>query len=743
MNEDYLDPNPIESTRSEKVWRVVRRVAAVLALLMLVAIVFIYWPEREDLAYLAAAGEKYNVRILRDEWGVPHIFGETDVDAAYGLAYAHAEDDFLTTQQTLLAARGELATVYGRDAAPNDYMVRLLRIADVIEAEYPNLSTETRAIAEAYADGLNHYAALHEADALVGLFPVTGGDIIAGSIHKSPLFFGLDSTLSELFAETRQSEVSPRFAEPVAGENSAGSDHDLCRQNQFAGSSCFPGSNVLAVNGNRSANGETFLAVNAHQPWTGPVAWYEAHVHSEEGWDMVGALFPGMPVLAHGYNRHLGWGFTVNYADRTDVYVLEMNPDNPNQYRFDGEWRELERRPAPITVRLLGRLRITVKEEVLWSVYGPVVQQDHGTYAVRYVGMGRAGLFEQLYRMNKATNFAEWLAAMEMLEIPTFNTGYADKEGNIFYVYNGLMPIRDPHYDWQLYLPGNTSETLWTETLPFADLPQVMNPASGFLVNTNHTPFAATIGPENPDPADYSPTFGIETDLNNRAMRALTLFGEDPAITEAEFKAYKYDMVYDPDSQLGDFLRRLFALSLPAGDRYHDAREMLKTWDLATNPENTGAALAILTTYTLDFEEVENLTDEQIEMAFVETVDRMLEEFGRVDVPWSEVNRLRRGEVDLGLGGGPDILHAIVGNLAEDMRFVGRQGDAYVALVTWDAAGNVTARNIHQFGSATLDEASPHYADQAPLFARRELRPVWMDEAVIRAHLEREYRPGE
>jgi penicillin amidase/acyl-homoserine-lactone acylase len=742
MNETYLDPDPIEPTRREKIMRVIRPVAAILALLMLVAIVIIYWPEREDLAYLASAGEPYTVRILRDEWGVPHVFGETDADAAYGLAYAHAEDDFLTIQQTLLAARGELATVFGQGAAPNDYMVHLLRIADVVEVEYPNLSPETRAISEAYAAGLNHYAALHEADALIGLFPVTGRDIIAGSIHKSPLFFGLDSTLAELFAETRQSEVSPRFPEPVAA-TASGNNHDLCSANPMNTGICFPGSNVIAVNENRSANGETFLAVNAHQPWTGPVAWYEAHVHSEEGWDMVGSLFPGMPVLAHGYNRDLGWGFTVNYADRTDVFVLEMNPNNPNQYRFDGEWRELESRPAPISVRLLGRLRITIEEEVLWSVYGPVVRQDHGTYAVRYVGMGRAGIFEQLYRMNKATNFAEWSAAMETLEMPTFNTGYADREGNIFYVYNGLIPIRDPHYDWQLYLPGNTSETLWTETLPFADLPQVLNPSSGFVVNTNHTPFAATLDPENPDPDDFSPTLGIETDLNNRAMRALTLFGEDPAVTEAEFKTYKYDMTYDPDSQLADFLRRVFALNLPTGDRYHDAREMLKNWDLTTTPENTGAALAILTYYALDYEEVENLTDEQIEIAFIETVDRMREEFGRVDVPWSEVNRLRRGEVDLGLGGGPDILHAVVGELSADMRLVGRQGDAYVLLVTWDAAGNVTARNIHQFGSATLDETSPHYADQAPLFVRRELRPVWMDEADIRAHLEREYRPGE
>ena len=701
-----------------------------IALLLLLAVAYLFWPEQDDLAYLATSGQGYDVEILRDTWGVPHIFGQTDADVAYGLAYAHAEDDFLTIQQTLAAARGTLAAHYGQDAAANDYMVQLLRVADVVDNQYPTLSPEVRAICEAYADGLNHYAALHQADALPGLFPITGRDIVAASVHKAPLFYGLERTLAELFADTRQNSVSTHTGDP-AGLSYYQTLTDL-------------GSNSFSVNPARSANGETFLAINSHQPWTGPVAWYEAHLHSNEGWDAVGALFPAAPTIVHGHNRDLGWAFTVSHADRVDVYVLDTNPDNPNQYRFDGQWRDLEVRQADITVKLLGRLRWTVQREVLWSVYGPVIRQEHGTYAVRYAGMGQAGIFEQLYRMNKARNFQEWQNAMRLLALPTFNVNYADREGNIYYLYNGLLPLRDPAYNWQQYLPGNTSATLWTSYLPFDQLPQILNPASGFLFNTNSTPYQATIGPENPDPAGYPPSFGIETTLNNRALRALALFGGDNAISEVDFYSYKYDMAYAPDSLMGDFQRRLQLIPPPAG--YEAALALVQNWDRRVDPDSRAAALAILSYYFLsnsfDAVDLAQISDQAISDAFVQAVELLMDNYGQVNVAWSEVNRLQRGPVDLGLGGGPDVLHAVYGQLNDEGRLVGTAGDSYVLMVTWDPAGNVHSRSIHQFGTATLDESSPHYADQAAWFVRRQLKPVWLDEAEIRAHLERAYRPG-
>lgn len=716
-----------------------RRIVLTLAVLLGLAAAFLFWPVREDLSALAAVGARYDARILRDSWGVPHIFGQTDPDVAYGLAYAHAEDDFLTIQQTLLAGRGQLASVEGPDSAPIDYFVHLLRIWEVVDARYEtDLSPEARALMAAYADGLNHYAALHAAEALPGLFPLTGRDIVASSMLKAPLFFGLDDTLAELYKDTRQQPVSTRTLTDLSG---------------LPGLTGMPiaNSNTFAVAPSRTANGETFLAINSHQPWTGPVAWYEAHLHSEAGWDAVGGLFPGTPVIIHGHNRDLGWAFTVSHPDLTDVYVLEINPENPNQYRFDGEWRDLEVREATLTVKLLGNLKWPVKQEVLWSVYGPTVRRPHGTYAIRFPGMDQLGIFEQLYRMNKARSLEEWQAAMRMGQLTMFNVGYADRAGNIYYLYNGRLPIRTAGYDWTQYLPGNTSETLWTETLPFDDLPQVLNPPAGFIQNANSSPFTTTVGLGNPDPGRYAASLGIDLEMTNRSLRMLELLSADPEITAADFLAYKFDMAFSDASDLAVYQRMLAEAPPPAEAEVRAAIEVVRRWDRRVDPENPAAALMVLTMHFLHERTDQRVdgwvghvvTRPELMEAFAASVAHLQKHFGRVDVPWAEVNRLVRGELTLGLGGAPDVLHAVYGELQADGRLTGIAGDCYVLLVTWDQAGRVSAQSIHQYGAATLVPRSPHYADQAPLFARRELKPVWLDEAEIRAHLEREYRPGE
>ena len=710
---------------------------------MIAGYIFIPGPT-PDLSEYARINGEYDVRILRDTWGIPHIFGKTDPDAAFGLAYAHAEDDFATIQQILLATRGKLATVYGPDAAPNDYMVQLLRIWDVVEAGYArDLQPDTRAVLEAYAEGLNTYAALHPDEILTpDLYPVRGIDIAAGSVHRSPLFFGIDGVLGDLFNEERQSEVA------VFGQTSSRWPENTTGEDTLAWAKSIAGSNTFALGPSRTTDGSTMLAVNSHQPWEGPVAWYEAHVRSEDGWDMTGALFPGAPVIIQGHNRDLGWSFTVNDPDLIDVYVLEINPDNEYEYRFDGEWRELEVRTTSLAVNLIGNLTIPVKQEFLWSVYGPVVRQPHGTYAIRYAGFGRVDIWEQLYRLNKATNFDEWRSAMRGGGLPMFNVAYADRAGNIFYAYNAFLPIRQEGWDWSLYLPGTSSETLWTEILPFDDLPQVLNPASGFIQNANSTPFE-TSASDNPDPADYSPTFGIETYMTNRSLRLHELLGREGLLTFDDFIAAKWDMQYSERSDVAGYVGVITSAGFSDPDEIA-AQALLSGWDLRVDPDNRAAALAVLTlSYINDsygpFRPSSmvglDTPDEVVLAAFSQAVDLLLANFGRIDVQWMEVNRLQRGDLDIGLGGGPDILHAVYGILGADGRMHGIAGDGVVYLVRWLPDGSVDSYSIHQYGSATLDASSPHFADQALLFANRILRPAWYDEADILAHLERAYTP--
>lgn len=694
--------------------------------------IWMFWPESaaSEVAGIAPPPDRYDVTILRDDYGVPHVFGVTDPDVAYGLAWAHAEDDFLTIQQTLLAARGRLASVMGPDAAPIDYLVSLLRIRQTVEEGWPTIDPAVRAVLAAYADGLNHYAATHPDEALKGLFPVAGRDLVAAFVQKAPLFFGLDGVLSDLFGDVRPDLTAS--ASPAVRY----------------------GSNVFAVSPVRSAGGETMLVSNSHQPWTGPVAWYEASVHSEQGWDMTGALFPGMPFLALGHNRDLAWSFTVNHPDLIDVYLLDVDPDDPHRYRVDGEWKTLEVGTADIEVRLAGRLRWTFRRETLWSIYGPVIRRPHGTYAIRYAGMGTVGLAEQLYRMNKATGWDEWFRALSARDgLPSFNVGYADRTGRIAYLYHGLFPDRDPSFDWEGYLPGDTTATLWTSYLPLSAVPRVVDPASGYIQSSNSTPFTAAGPADSPVPDDFPAEMGIEGQETNRSLRSSKLLAADPAITPSELTAIKFDVVYDEASAPARLVDRILRLDLGGdGGDVDRALEVVAAWDRSADRDDPATGLVVATMAELldagvDFDpsqlgEPIEASDAQVAAAFRAAVADLVGRFGRVDPPWSEVNRLVRGDVDLGLDGGPDLLRAVYGRLV-DGRFEGIAGDAYVLVVVFAPDGSVTSRSVHQFGSATLDPDSPHFADQAALFAADRLKPVWFDEADVLAHLERRYRPGE
>jgi len=399
---------------------------------------------------------------------------------------------------------------------------------------------------------------------------------------------------------------------------------------------------------------------------------------------------------------------------------------------------------AEISVRIFGRLRWTVRRELLRSVHGPAIRRDHGTYALRYAGMDEIRQLEQYYRLGKAQSFDEWRAAMAMQALPNINYVYADREGNIGYFYNALLPLRAEGYDWQAYLSGDRSETLWSEFLPFESLPQVVNPPSGFVANSNHTPFRATIGPENPDPADFSPAFGIETDMTNRGLRALELFGADSSISREEFRRYKFDKRYSEKSDAARIVAEVLAAELPDEALLAEARRVLAAWDRNADADNTSAALAILTATPVVLAEMRGEKPVDSVESFIEAARTLERHHGRVDPPWGQVNRMRRGALDLAVGGGPDTLRAIESfELEEDGTYTANSGDCYFMFVEWDARGRLRSESIHQFGSATLDERSPHYADQVPLFVAERTKKLHLEEAELRRHLSREYRPGE
>jgi acyl-homoserine-lactone acylase len=683
---------------------------------------FLPRPPRPDDATFAQA---QRVRIVRDTWGVPHVFGKSDADAAFGLAYAHAEDDFPLVQGVLAAATGRLSLlVLSKEALGNDYYVGLVRIREQLAEQYDSLGADYRAVLEGYARGINLYAYLHPHEADGRLYPLSGKDIAAGFAHKIPLMFDMNKVLGAI----------------NAGPPKHVGDRGLAqREGAPREDSAFPGSNAHAVIGTRAPDGITRLNVNSHQPWEGPVAWYEAHVTSEEGWNMSGGLFPGAPMILHGHNDHLGWAHTVNSPDLVDVYELRLSASK-TEYALDDRWLPLEEKETPISIDT-GFFVFTAHKPVYWSKHGPVMKTDQGAWAIRYAGIGRAlRAGEQWFHMNKAKDLAEWKTAMRMQAIPMFNTVYADRN-HIGYVYNALLPIRHAGYDWKAVLPGDKSDLIWNDYLPFADLPHVDDPPSGFVQSCNSTPWETTTGDGNPRAASFAENLGIEYNLTNRSARSLTLLGRPGPISREDFLAMKWDRSYEPD---GEIVRHVIdqVRDMKAADAdEQDALDLLRGWDLACELDSQAATIAILTWRGVEPDHAGgNAVATSAVASFRATVKWLVGHFGTVKVPWGDIHRLRRGALDLPLPGGPDVLNGVNARTVDD-RLVGRQGDSLVMIVELGPEG-VKSTSIHQYGASSR-AASPHFADQAPLFVKREMKPTWTAPEELQKHTERAYHPGE
>jgi penicillin amidase/acyl-homoserine-lactone acylase len=697
------------------------------AVTALLALIFIgFWataPRSVDPAQYQILADKYEVRIVRDKYAVPHIFGARDVDAAFGLAYAHAEDDFVTMQDVLLITRGKLATLHGANAAKTDYLVQFMGVWDVVNAGYENrINQQTRDHAQAYADGVNYYAAKNPDNIAAGLLPVTAKDIVAGFTFKTPLFYGFDQAVAAV----------------VEGRYGTGLDKLAYLQVTDAPQPDL-GSQGIAIAPSRSDDGYTRLLVNSHQPLTGPVAWYEARVKTDEGWDMAGSTFPGAPVILHGHGPTLGWASTVNKPDLVDVYQLTLNPKNADQYLLDGEWQDFEVQEAAIDVTFWGPIRWTFYETIYRSEHGPVFKTEKGAFALRWAGMYEMRTLEEMLAMNKARTQTDFETALSMLASPSINYVYADKDGNIAHYYNAMIPKRPDGEEfkainWLGLIPGDRSDLIWHDYYPFQRLPRTVNPSSGLVYNANNTPYRSSVGEGQPKPQDYVSSMGIQTNMTNRALRIEDLFGADNAISREDLHRYKYDNRYAKGSVVEQVTKRLLAMSFESGSQLQAGQTLLQSWDLGTAAESRMAALGVMTTTPFVMATMRDEPEPDLTEVFQTTLTLLQTHFGRIDPKWGDVNRLVRGDKSWPLSGAPDVLRAVYGEFDEEAgQLKATAGDSYIMFVEWAPNGELSSHSIHNFGSATLDAKSNYYDDQAPIFAAEKERrlPLDMDSLML------------
>ncbi|HMJ45709.1 MAG TPA: penicillin acylase family protein [Ferruginibacter sp.] len=667
-------------------------------------------------------GQKINpasIDIVRDSFGVPHIFANTDAEVAYGLAYAHAEDDFKTIQLGFLAGKSMLGLYKGKEGAQVDYIVQLFRCRKTVNEKYEtDVAGDFKKILQGYCQGFNAYARTHPKEVLVNkLLPLTPQDMLAYSMLQLAISSGADGALRKIY------------------------NGSVPTLDNFSSA----GSNAYAFNSNKTADGNTFLNINAHQPLEGPVSWYEAHLCSNEGWNIIGALFPCAPTILLGCNENLGWAHTVNHPDKLDVYQLQVNPLNKLEYKFDNEWLQLEGENVNLHLKIAG-ITVRAKRKVYWSKYGPTIITPKGTFSIRTGPLFDIRSLEQWYRMNKATGFTSFYKALKMEALPGYNVVYADRYDTIFYLSNGKIPIRDKSFNWSTTIPGNSSKTLWTQYHPLEELPHYLNPSSGYLFNSNHSPFNASAMENNLNVNDVDPTMGYETWENNRSIRFMQLLKPLAKVSYEDFKTIKFDREFPAKlNYIRSSSDTLFLLNEKEHPAISDVIQILNSWDKKTGIDSKGATLFGIIFYyvseklKIGQEAYRDLTKEKSIEVLTFAKSYLLSHFGKTGVPLGDYQKLVRGNKVIPLAGLPDVIASMESTPFRNGMVKGLQGESYIELVKFTKAGP-QIESIHNYG-ASNKPGNKHYDDQMEMFVEQKLKPMSLDKTTIYKKAESIYHP--
>ena len=660
------------------------------------------------------------ITIARDTYGVPHIFAPTDPEVAYGLAWAHAEDDFTTIQTLLLTGKGKLATYLGKKGAAVDYVFGLLNTKATVQAQFSSLDPKFILLVKGYLAGLNAFAKAHP-DKILNkyVFPVNLEDYLATTVFSVAVFCGVDRSLPKIL------NGSVAHLAGMTGE----------------------GSNTIAVHSSKSASGENMLVINAHQPIEGATAFYEAQVQSEEGWNMLGGLFPGAPLIFHGATPNLAWAHTVNFQDKIDIYQLETNKAYPGKYKVDGNWLSLEKRKIKLSIK---GIPFPIYKTAYTSIYGPTAVTPTGEYfSMRLPSLMDAGALQQWYAMNRARNFTEFKAAVAQNHLAMFNIMYADKYDTIYYISSGKMPYRNPDtiYHWNSTVPGNTMATLWTKFKPLNEFPQYINPKAGYLINMNHSPFLATAENENLDPKKFDPNDGYELYHDNRSRRAKDLIDKLDKISYEDLKRIKFDRQL-PSTILFPYGFNADTMFLVDENKYPTLAPLiqtLKTWDHNTNPQSKGALIYNLAYYHIPTimggRKNDKLTMKEAIATYEYVYDFLMKNYNRLDVSLGEVQRLVRGDENWPQGGIPDVLAAVMSEPFGKAQRRMNSGDAYIGFVRFPKDGSLPLiETVNTFGASSNKEDA-HYADQRAMYQAQQVKKMTLDKNEVLKNAERTYHP--
>ncbi len=712
-----------------------------------------------------------SVTIYRDKWGVPHVYGPTDYSVMFGFMYAQAEDNFWQIEDSYIQAIGRAAEVYGETGAvralESDLINRQLELNRQAQEDYAKAGKQAKEMCDATAEGLNYFLEKN---------PQVKPRLIAKFEPWHLLAFNRFAQY-QLFIFRRLGLKADELRASVqeVGKKTAirNRDHEQAVQAANEGedlwSAGMVGSNTWAVTQKKSATGNTMLLINPHQPFFGPGQWIEGHVHSDSGWNLSGASFPGSPFPSLGHNDNLGWSHTVNAPDVIDAWEEKFDDAaNPLNYKYGNGYRTATEWSETIKVKTDGGL-VERTFKMRKTHHGPVMAVRTGKpLAVRMAAWENAGgALEQRYLMGKAKNLKEFQAAMSRLAVPMFNTMYADREGNVWYVYYGAVPKRDPKYDWSKFVDGSDPGTEWQGYHKLEELPQVLNPASGFAQNCNATPLLAS-GEEfgkdgNPDGAKF-PAYMVTEKDNPRSRISRRVLAERAKFSFEDWTKAAYDTRVVEAERLIPPLAAEFekfkATDAAKAEKLADVITELKAWNGVSTIDSVPMTVFSLWAYTRLQPQAQQLTKGRPfpDIDVLEyIVGDLTKKWGTWRVKWGDITRIQRvhtsgfiepfsdDKPSLPVAGGPGDPVGIVFNFYApeakgQKRRYGTVGHSFFSVVEFGAKPK--ARSILQFGQSA-DPNSKHYFDQAALYSKMEFKPAWFTLEEIKANLEASYHPGE
>jgi acyl-homoserine-lactone acylase len=691
-----------------------------------------------------------HARIVRDNWGIAHIYGRSDADAVFGMIYAQAEDDFNRVERNYLVGLGWLAQAEGESAVFSDLRARLFIDVGSLQRQYRASPPWLKSLMHAWSDGLNYFLSKHPGIhakvirhfepwmALAFTEGSIGGDIESVDLGALEKFYGHSMP---------EPSDSARLKETVTDEVPGGS-------------------NGFAIAPARTASGHAMLWINPH------TSYYfrsELQMVSEQGLNVYGAVTWGQFFVYQGFNARNGWMHTSYGGDAIDEYAetLVKKPDGL-YYKYGSALRKLQSSQVIIPFKQGGGIE-TRSFTVYHSHHGPIIREESGKWIAIKLLQEPARALSQSYLRTKTTDYASFRKTQDMRTDTSNNTVYADADGTIAYFHGNFIPKRDAAFDFTHPVDGSNPATEWQGPHAIEETITLLNPSNGWLFNSNNWPFSAA-GDQSPKKENY-PRYMWTAGENPRGPHAIEVLSNLRRATLDSLIAAGYD------SHLTAFdvlLPPLFAAydALPEADarrlRLTESIAALRAWDKHTGADSVPTAIAIFWAQGLierngaaarDADEpvydylVDKLSDEQRLSGLDAALDKLTQDFGRWDIAWGDINRFQRltddivqpfddAKPSLPVGFASSQWGALASFDANKPRktkkIYGAKGNSFIAAVEF---GPTIHAKALMSGGESGDPASPHFIDQALMFTRGQFRDVLFYPDEVRAHAERSYQP--